>query len=186
MKRLATVLVAAAVTMTTADASAAEEAPPSDYEQLKGLECFVGNWLGKGKVPEGAERWAGEDITVPVSVKWALNKNALTVSWKVEIRGKVAGRGRGFWYWDPSTKQIKSWALNSVGGHGQAIWTTQASGWMWKQTGVEQDGRKTSMTTTVTVVTEDTHLHKWQDYMIGGKPQPDQEIEYKRVKPKKQ
>lgn len=71
------------------------EETSSNYEHLKGLEFYVGEWIGESRVPEDADDPnAGKELKIPVTTKWELNKNLLVADWKVQVDGKTVNQGR--------------------------------------------------------------------------------------------
>jgi hypothetical protein len=150
---------------------------------------LVGEWSGKTVLPEGADLWTpwkGKEATVTMSTKWILEKKALATDWEVKADDKVISRGKSIWLWDPSQKRIKCLWLDSLGRHGQEMWTKtkaeRGNKWASWGRGVDTEGKALLGRHTITIVDEDTHVHKWTKGKVDDEPQPDMKLEYKRVK----
>ena len=161
------------------------EEPVSHYEHLKGLESYVGEWIGKGQVSEESDApTAGEEITVRVTTDWILNRNVLVADWEVEVGGEIFNQGKWLWWWDTKSKQIRALSVMTNGGHGESIWTKKGDKWIAKWTGARGNGEDSPSVLTTSFVGDDTLIHVWTEQKRGDKPQPDGRVEYKRVKPK--
>jgi hypothetical protein len=158
------------------------EEPVSHYEHLKGLECYVGTWIGKGRVSEHADHLAGEETTVPVTIEWILNKNVLVADWKVEVRGQVVNQGKWLWWWDTRAKQIKALSVMTMGYYGESVWTKQGDKWVAKWNGGTPDGKASSEVLTTITQGSDVLIHESTEIMHDGKSQPDSRTVYTRVK----
>ena len=74
--------------------SHAQNAVPSAYEHLKGLEWLIGDQVGEYNVQEGWAEFApvGTKITRQVSVRWALNKSIIVAQITTTLEGLRARR----------------------------------------------------------------------------------------------
>ena len=161
------------------------EEPVSHYEHLKGLEFYVGEWIGKWQIPKDADDpAAGEEVTVPVTTKWILNRNVLVADWKSEVRGEVVNQGKWLWWWDTKAKQIRALSVMTMGGYGESIWTKQGDKWVAKWTGATGNGEDSHSVLTTSVVGSDIIIHEWTQQKRGEKPQPDYREEFRRIKSK--
>jgi hypothetical protein len=181
MKRIAGTLAVLCVLVSDGFAQEADE-PVSHYEHLKGLEFYVGKWIGKGQVSEDADRNAGEKVTVPVTTEWMLNKNVLVANWQVEIRGKIVNHGKWLWWWDTKEKHIRALSVMTMGHYGESVWTKQGDKWVAKWTGATAEGEDSPSVLTTTFVGSDVLIHEWTEQKRGDKPQPDGRTEFTRVK----
>ena len=161
------------------------EEPVSHYEHLKGLECYVGEWIGKGQMPTDAgDSSAVEEATIPVTVKWMLNRNLLVGEWKVEVGGEIINEGKWMWWWDTKAKQIRALSVATMGGYGESVWTKQGDKWVAKWTGAMGNGDDAPSVLTTSVVGSDILVHDWTQQKRGDKPRPDRREEFRRVKSK--
>jgi uncharacterized protein (TIGR02246 family) len=119
--------------------------PPSQYEQLKGLEWMVGRWVDQD-----------DKASVVSECKWARNNNFLVRNFEVQVRDRIDMSGMQIIGWDPVAKQIRSWVFDSDGGFGQGTWTKKENRWYVQQSGVLHDGRKSSAVNIFTFLDENT------------------------------
>ena len=118
---------------------------PSHYEQLKDLAWMTGSWVDQD-----------EEATVVTECNWTKNNNFLTRAFTVQIRDRIDMAGLQIIGWDPTTKQIRSWVFDSDGGFGQGTWKKKGNRWYTQQSGVLQDGRKSSSVNIITYVNDNT------------------------------
>ncbi len=118
---------------------------PSHYEQLKDLAWMTGSWVDQD-----------EEATVVTECNWTKNNNFLTRAFTVQIRDRIDMAGLQIIGWDPATKQIRSWVFDSDGGFGQGTWKKKGNRWYIQQSGVLQDGRKSSSVNIITYVDDNT------------------------------
>jgi hypothetical protein len=135
----------------------------SSYDRLKELEWMVGDWVAES-----------DNVKASSTVRWADNKSFLIRTYQVEVKGEKTTSGTVFMGWDPQTGQIKSWLFDSVGGHGERLWTrTGEKEWVVKAQGVLRDGRPTSATQIHVVLNKDSVRTSSSDRIIGGQVVPD-------------
>jgi len=120
-------------------------AVPSHYEHLKELEWMIGRWVDQD-----------DDATVVTECNWTRNNNFLTRSFTIQIRDRIDMAGMQVIGWDPSTKQIRSWAFDSDGGFGEGTWKKKDNRWYIQQSGILPDGRKSSSVNIITCVDDST------------------------------
>lgn len=157
----------------------------SHYERLKGLEFYVGEWIGKGQVSEDADDpAAGEEVTVSVTTNWILNKNVLVADWKVQVHDEIVNRGKWLWWWDTKVGQIRALSVMTMGSYGESIWTQPGDKWVAEWTGATGKGEDSCSILTTSVVGSDTIIHDWSQQKRGKKPQPDGRVTYSRIKSK--
>ena len=93
------------------------------YEELKGLQPFIGNWKGEFEaegVFEGLEK--GRMISGTERIRWILHKTAVQITWDAKFKddGKPYYFGTGIITLDPLSKKL-NW--NSIGYDGKVYWT---------------------------------------------------------------
>ena len=104
-------------------------APPSHYEKLKELSWMIGEWASQ----EGP-------ATVKAKCDWAKNKNFITRSFSIEVKGQLEISGTQIIGYDGSTGQIKSWMFDSDGGVAEGVWTRKGNSWSVKMSAVTPEG----------------------------------------------
>ena len=184
MKRLATMAVAGMIALCSS-AVAQEETPPSNYQHLKELEYFVGDWVGTGKIPEDNPESPGLSFVLRLTVRWTVKKNAQVVRWDAESEGKVVMSSRGLRGWNAAAQQIKGLGFTSWGGYGESTLTQVDGKWVQKTSGADPDGTKTSHVITTTIIDQNAYVEEITARTADGKSLPDFKIEYKRVVPDK-
>jgi len=150
-----------------------QEALPSNYEHLKEMECFTGDWISEGELPDGGK------FVLTGSVKWTLNRNFQAANFDIKLNDRVVLTLKEIRGWDPAAKQIKVWSFNSAGGHGQGVLSKEGKTWILKASGVEPSGEKRSSTATVTFADKDSHTIEIK--VEGGEPM---KLDLKRKKKK--
>jgi uncharacterized protein (TIGR02246 family) len=136
-------------------------APPSHYEQLKGLEWMVGRWVDQD-----------DKASVVTECKWARNNNFLVRNFEVQVRDRIDMSGMQIIGWDPVAKQIRSWVFDSDGGFGQGTWTKKENRWYVQQSGVLHDGRKSSAVNIFTFLDENTFTLQSINRTVDGELLP--------------
>jgi uncharacterized protein (TIGR02246 family) len=140
--------------------------PEADEEAggapLKELQWLVGDWKGeKG----GAN----------VSIRWALNRKFLDVTFTTRQRnGELMVRqliGQ-----DPLTGQVKSWTFDSSGGYGEGLWEREGNSWVIEVAAVLPDGQTGSAVNVIRYVDDGTFVFQARDRQVGGEPVPDNEV----------
>jgi uncharacterized protein (TIGR02246 family) len=135
--------------------------PPSQYEQLKGLEWMVGRWVDQD-----------DKASVVSECKWARNNNFLVRNFEVQVRDRIDMSGMQIIGWDPVAKQIRSWVFDSDGGTGQGTWTKKENRWYVQQSGVLHDGRKSSAVNVFTYLDENTFTLQSINRTVDGELLP--------------
>ncbi len=107
----------------------------SAHDRLESLQWLVGDWIDES-----------DDAVVHVHTDWSKDGNFLLREFTVHVQGKPAMTVDERIGWDPLTRQIKSWVFDSAGGHGEGLWTPDATRWIIKSTGVLPDGRVAAAT----------------------------------------
>jgi uncharacterized protein (TIGR02246 family) len=147
--------------------------PATNYEQLRGLEWLVGDWVDDGDKGEVAR----------VSFAWAANQNYLISSFGTTIKELPVGGGSQWITWDPKAKQIRSWIFDGTGSFGESTWSGGAGKWTIKNSMTLRDGKQATSTNIVIRVDPDTMTFQATDRIMDGKAVPDTKvIKLKRVK----
>jgi uncharacterized protein (TIGR02246 family) len=146
--------------------------PPSNYENLRGLEWVVGEWVDENPGGEPAR----------VSFAWAPDQNFIVSTRTVETKDGVLDRGTQWIGWDPVSKQIRSWNFEADGGFGEGAWTRDGDKWIIKTTSVLADGSKVTATNVVTLLSADSISLQSKEQTVDGKALPDsKETKMKRA-----
>ena len=76
-------------------------APPSNYEQLRGLEWAIGEWVDDA---DKADKSEGSSV----SFDWTPDQNFIVSSHSVAFKDIALGHGTQWIAWDPAAKRIRS------------------------------------------------------------------------------
>jgi uncharacterized protein (TIGR02246 family) len=133
--------------------------PPSHFDKLKELEWMVGSWVDNDD---------DDETTVEMACKWAKNQNFLVRTYTVTVRDELAVSGVQMIGWDPSAKQIRSWAFDSDGGFSEGFWAKKAKSWYIQTKETQPDGQKASAVNILSQI--DNNNFTWQsiDRQSGG------------------
>lgn len=146
--------------------------PPSNYDNLKGLEWAVGSWSGEG------DKGDAEHLTL----SWTENQNFLTASFSASVKGVSVGSATHWIGLDPEAKRIRSWIFDAAGGFGEGSWTKDGDRWVIKTSSVRQDGKKATATIVLGRGDANTLTLQAKDRTVGGEAIPDtKEFKLKRV-----
>jgi uncharacterized protein (TIGR02246 family) len=154
----------------------APDAGPSNYENLRGLEWAIGEWVDD--VPAGAT----PAEVGHVSFAWAPGQNFIVSTRTVDYRDTQHLQSTQWIGWDAAAKQIRSWSFQADGGFGESTWTKDGNKWVVKTESVLADGSK--VTSTSVAGSADGNTLTWQskDQKLNGKPLPDtKEVKMKRI-----
>jgi len=147
--------------------------PPSNQQQLRGLEWAIGTWTGEAE-EGGVERLA---------IAWTDNQNFLRATFSTTLKNVPIGSITHRIGWDPAAKRIRSWAFDATGGFGEGAWTRDGKKWVVKTTSTLQDGKKAAATYILTHVDADTLTLQGKDRSEDGKELPDTKVvKLKRVR----
>jgi uncharacterized protein (TIGR02246 family) len=133
--------------------------PPSNFDKLKELEWMVGSWVDNDE---------DDETTVEMACKWAKNQNFLVRTYTVTVREELAVSGVQMIGWDPSAKQIRSWAFDSDGGFSEGFWTKKGKSWHIQTKEIQPDGQTASAVNILSPI--DNNNFTWQsiDRQSGG------------------
>ena len=153
-----------------------DQAPPSNYEHLKSLEWFVGEFKCEmtADKDQGAVK-KGDKLTMTASRKWAVNKNAIAFSLKRNTASATVWEAAGMFGWDPAAKQIMAYGFSSDGGHALMSVSFKDGKWYHKIKGTNAEGKPFSSTTVFSEITRDSHVTQLIDRTVGGEKLPDDE-----------
>ena len=146
---------------------------PSNYENLRGLEWVIGEWVDENPSSELAR----------VSFAWAPDQNFIVSTRTVETKEGVLDRGTQWIGWDPVSKQIRSWNFEADGGFGEGAWAKDGDKWIIKTTSVLADGSKVIATNVVSPLNADSISLQSKEQTVDGKALPDtNETKMKRAR----
>lgn len=111
----------------------------SNYEYLRRLNFFVGDWVDEDS-----------DSTVDSKIHWDEGKNFLLHDFSVRRGRDVVQKGTQRIGWDPQAKRIRGWVFDSQGGFGETTWEEVDGSWVVKSSGVASTGESRSGTRTLT------------------------------------
>jgi hypothetical protein len=153
-----------------------DKAPPSNYEHLKTLEWLIGEYKREWTAEKdwGAVK-KGDKMTFVATGKWALNKNAIVTSHKLNTPSVTVFESAGMIGWDRATKQIIASGFDSAGGHFMSSWSFKEGKWYVKSKGSNPWGKPISGTRIFSEITKTSFVSQWIDGTVGGKKQPDRE-----------
>lgn len=146
-----------------------ESETTSPAAQLKQLEWLVGDWGHEDK-----------SVQVRVSCRWIMNKNFLHLEYEVKPKDGEETTVSQWVGWDPLNGRIKSWFIDSHGGHGEGAWSRKGNTWTIAATGVLADGRQASATNAWKMIDDKTCLWQSLDRQVDGQPLPDVEVKFVR------
>jgi hypothetical protein len=143
---------------------------PRNADYLKPLGWLVGDWKSEDGGP-----------SVDLKCRWALDKNFVVQEYTVAGRDGNDLQVSQWIGFDPETGQIKSWTFDSLGGHGEALWTREGNTWQAEASGVLPGGRIGTAVNAVRFV-DDTHL-EWSSTgrNVEGQPMPDAKVTFVRI-----
>ncbi len=146
--------------------------PPSNHEQLEGLEWAIGEWSAE------SDRGNAEHL----SVSWTDNQNFIIGTFASTAKGVEVGEATHWIAWDPQAKRIRSWIFDASGGFGEGTWTKDGGHWVIKTKSVLMDGKNATATYHISRVDADTLRLQGTDRTVDGKAIPDtKEVKLKRV-----
>jgi hypothetical protein len=137
---------------------------------LKELEWMIGSWVDED---EGAK--------IETDCEWTKNRNFITRSFAVVVGEQVNRSGMQIIGWDPVAKQIHSWVFDSDGGFGEGKWTRKGEKWVVQQTGTLPDGGKTSATSIMKYLDDNSFTWQVINREVDGEMLPNiEEVQIKR------
>jgi uncharacterized protein (TIGR02246 family) len=147
--------------------------PPTNYEQLRGVEALIGDW----------DQEAEKGNVARISFAWAHGQNFVIASYTTSFKNIDLDGGTQWIGWDPLAKEIHSWSFETSGSFGHGSWAQDGKTYTIKTTVLMRDGAKASATTVLTCINADTISIASKERTLGGKPMPDlKEVRLKRRK----
>jgi hypothetical protein len=118
-----------------------------------------------------------------LAVAWGDHQNFLNATFAQTVKSVSVGSARHIIGWDPSEKRVRSWIFDETGGFGEGSWTQDGKQWTIKTKSVLQDGKKATMTVSLTIVDPDTITLQAKDRTVDDKPTGEtREVTLKRMK----
>jgi len=143
------------------EGEAEESAPPSNYEQLKGLEWLIGNWED-----------SDEDVQVESTYEWDKYKNFIKQHYTVQTLGKEALEGKVIIGWDPVNETIRSWHFDSHGGFAEGEWKKMGDRWVVESLHTLPDGGIGSQIQVITPEGSDAFTYEISGRVVDGEILP--------------
>jgi uncharacterized protein (TIGR02246 family) len=134
----------------------------SAHDQLTQLAWLVGNW-------EEADK--SDDLTVRSQYVWAKGGNFITRNVTVQRGGETTMEGWQIIGWDPIEKSMRSWTFDDEGGFSEGRWTRDGQRWLLRETGITQDGSRTSADNTFSKISDDRFTWESNNRTLDGDPQ---------------
>ncbi len=134
-----------------------ESAPLSNYENLRDLEPFIGNWVARN-----------EKGRVEMSLEWIENRNFIRRRFTAYRGDEEAASGFEIIGIDPASGLITTWVFAGDGGVGSNVWTRDGKRWLIEASGTMPDGRSTSAMNNLTPVDKDTFTWRSTSRSVDG------------------
>jgi uncharacterized protein (TIGR02246 family) len=132
--------------------------PSSNFDRLRGLDWFVGDWTGAGDKGE----------TERLTVSWNETRNFLHTTFSTTIKNVSMGHATHWIGWDPIENRVRSWIFDASGAFGDGKWTRDGNKWTIQTTTVLQDGKKAAATYVLTPVDANNLTLEAKDRSEGG------------------
>jgi hypothetical protein len=177
-------IVALSAVLVVSGVAWAQERPDASPEQLKCYEPLVGNWVYQGpaleEIPGVLAK--GDSMVARFTWKWIVNKHALETRWTLEAPAKTTVEGRGLIAWDSAESRIVGGSVDSVGAHGLDVITYDAATktWTTKSRGADGQGRATTGTIVIKLVSADTLTWQLTEQTGGDMTAPSSVYTFKR------
>lgn len=146
-----------------ASGAAGQAPPPSNYEHLKGLEYFIGEWDLKTASPDA------ESGEAQLKCEWTLNKNFLMWAASGKAEGKDVVFFRGMTGWDAPTMSIKGWYFWAFAIQSEAVMSKTENGWEHKLSASLPDGTKAKNKGVFTIVDKNTYNYQDEHFNFVAK-----------------
>ncbi|MCX6877343.1 MAG: SgcJ/EcaC family oxidoreductase [Verrucomicrobia bacterium] len=141
---------------------------PSNYENLRGLEWAIGEWLDAAPAAGAAGQETGH-----VSFVWAPGQNFIISTRTVDYKDASLLQATQWIGWDAAAKQIRSWGFQADGGVSQSIWTRDGDKWVVKTEATLADGSKVTSTNIAKPVAPNAFTWQSKEQKLNGQPLPD-------------
>lgn len=135
---------------------------PEAGSRLKELAWLEGTWLDEG----------GDSV---VETTFTLSKDSshMTREFIVRSGGQETLKGTQRISVDPQTGVIRSWTFDSLGGHGDSVWTKNGDGWLIRGKGVTGQGKEASATYLLKPLGKDRIEFQAVHRVVGDQVEPD-------------
>jgi uncharacterized protein (TIGR02246 family) len=133
---------------------------PSHYQQLRGLEWMIGQWID-----------AGEGVTVEMDCNWTANQNFISRRYSVKADG-FDSSGLQIIGWDAKENTIRSWLFDSDGGFISGTWTEREGSWIVQSVTTLADGSSGSFTSIFKPQDDGTYTWRKINRVVDGKLLP--------------
>jgi len=150
-------------------ANLCEIAPAAVVDPLSDLQWLVGNW-----------RAESSGAVIECDVRWSDEGDYLLRDTTAARDGKVILQSTQRIAWDPRESKVRSWSVDTGGGHVEAVWTRDGKSWVEQASGAMPDGRLTVGTAILTPDGGDAYVRKLVAARVDGQEIPDQELRYVR------
>lgn len=146
-------------------------AQAEDGSHLKDLAWMVGKWTSD----DGG-------ASLRCACQWSEAEHFLLREIEVNLPGEKPLRVSQRIGWDSREKQVKSWAFDSLGGHGEALWFRRGDRWVVEGERIMADGSRSTSTTVFSHEGADRFTWHVINVEIDGAPAPDRSLRMVREK----
>lgn len=143
--------------------------PDATDEPLKEFSWLVGQWS-----------YTGQNVTVNLKCRFALDKQFLVSEYEVTRQGADPKRVVQWMGWDPASEAVRSWIFDSDGGNGQAVWERDGNTWTSQSEGVLRDGKTGTSVNSIQFVDDGHFVWTSKNREIDDNPVPDAELKFTR------
>lgn len=133
-------------------------------ESIKELDWLIGDWVDESP-----------SAVVMATARWSDDHKTIIRDFTIRVQGKDAMNGTQRISVEPLTGQIKGWAFDSNGGHGESTWVKNGDEWIIKAQGVNSDGEPSSATHILKPLGKDRVVWKTVHRVSGNRMEPDLE-----------
>ncbi len=134
---------------------------PSHYENLKGLEWMIGEWVD-----------AGEGFTIEMDCNWTAKQNYISRKYSVSSEDGFESSGLQVIGWDAKQQTVRSWLFDSEGGFISGTWTEHDGEWVVQSVATLADGSSGSFTSIFRPQDDGTYTWQKINRVVDGKLLP--------------
>lgn len=138
------------------------ESVPEAGSRLKELAWLEGAWLDESG-----------DAVVETTFTMSKDGSHMVREFTVRNSGQETLKGTQRISVDPQTGVIRSWTFDSLGGHGDSIWTKNGDGWLIRGKGVTGQGKEASATYLLKPLGKDRIEFQAVHRVVGDQVEPD-------------
>lgn len=139
---------------------------------LDDLEWLIGDWASE----------AGGEQSIRLACRWSDDKHFLLAEADLNHTQRGPMHVTQRIGWDARERQIKSWAFDSAGGHGQGLWFRKGDGWIVEAEIVLADGSRATSTNLYIPDGDEAFEWKVTNSELNGEPKPDRSVRMIRQK----